>query len=114
MSTPITTGARTYACTCPSSLTRKSTLPAVARPCSWQPAVCCVLDTFGSHEVENRGNEQRVHLVLDTVGGERLWDMVAAASQGDTPPEPVFLEPGRLSGARLRVELHNYPLVMSP
>jgi len=75
---------------------------------------CWVLDTFRSHEVENRGNEQRVHLVLDTVGGERLWDMVAAASQGGTPPEPVLLEPGRLSGARLRIELHNYPLVMSP
>lgn len=74
---------------------------------------CWVLDTFRSHEVENRGSEQRVHLVLDTVGGERLWDLVAAATQGASS-EPFLLKPGQLAGAALRIEQHNYPPVMSP
>jgi hypothetical protein len=74
---------------------------------------CWVLDTFRRHHVENRGDGQRVHLVLDTVGGERLWDLVEAASQ-EPAPEPVLLVPGRLAGVPLRIEQHNYPLVMSP
>ncbi len=74
---------------------------------------CWVLDTFQSHQVENRGSEQRVHLVLDTVGGERLWDLVTAANQGASS-ESFLLKPGQLAGAALRIEQHNYPAIMSP
>lgn len=76
------------------------------------PGDCWVLDTFRRHHVENGGDGQRVHLVLDTVGGERLWDMLAAAAGGSA--EQVLIEPGRLAGAPLKIEQHNYPLVMAP
>jgi hypothetical protein len=75
---------------------------------------CWVLDTFQSHQVRNRGSDQRVHLVMDTVGGERLWDLIQAASGPGPTPEPLFLEPGRMAGASLRIEQFNYPPVMSP
>lgn len=75
---------------------------------------CWLLDTFQNHKVENRGTEQRVHLVLDTVGGERLWDLVAASRQSEGAAEPILLEPGRVAGVPLRIEKHNYPAVMSP
>lgn len=95
------------------------TNPAVDFTCGGQTVnmaagECWVLDTFQSHQVENRGSEQRVHLVLDTVGGERLWDLVHAATHGGGTPEAQFIEPGTMTGAPLRIEQHNYPLVMPP
>ena len=75
---------------------------------------CWVVDTFQSHQVINRGSEQRIHLVLDTVGGERLWDLVNAATQGGEAPQAHFVEPGQMQGAPLRIENYNYPLVMPP
>jgi hypothetical protein len=75
---------------------------------------CWLVDTFQSHHVENRGTEQRIHLVLDTVGGERLWDLVCAATQTGEPPEPAFVEVGRSTGTPIRMEQLNYPRIMSP
>ena len=77
------------------------------------PGECWVFDSFQRHEVHNRGNAHRVHLVLDTVGGRHLWDMIEAA-QTDTPPEPRLFGPGDGSGAPLRFEQVNSPSVMSP
>ena len=73
---------------------------------------CWVFDTFREHHVENNGSEQRVHLVLDTVGGERLWELIEEARQGEG--EPILLEPGQISGHELAFEQLNYPKVMSP
>jgi len=75
------------------------------------PGECWVIDTFQSHEVHNRGNNQRVHLVLDTVGGEKLWHAIGAAGQA---VESQFLNPGTLAGAPIKIEQTNYPSVMSP
>ena len=72
---------------------------------------CWVVDTFQSHEVHNDGSEQRIHLVLDTVGSERLWDAVAASGSAQESP---FLKPGTIEHPQVRIEQHNYPLVMSP
>lgn len=77
-----------------------------------EPGDCWVIDTFQSHQVENRGTEQRIHLVLDTVGGERLWDLLEAAKMEGA--QTHFLAPGTLQGAALRIEKYNYPTVMSP
>jgi hypothetical protein len=56
---------------------------------------CWVLDTFREHHVHNGGGEQRIHLVLDTVGGQHLWDLI---EQAQTPSssgiEPLFVRPG--------------------
>lgn len=48
---------------------------------------CWLFDSFQPHTVHNEGSEKRVHLVLDTVGGENLWDLIDAAEKGaDAPP----------------------------
>ena len=43
---------------------------------------CWVFDTFLRHDVQNKGSEQRIHLVLDTVGGGRLPELMQAAESG--------------------------------
>lgn len=76
---------------------------------------CWVLDTFRRHGVENKGTEQRVHLVLDTVGGERLWELIEAAqSRAAANPEPRLVMPGTVRREALAFEQLNTPLVMSP
>jgi len=75
------------------------------------PGEAWIFDSFRWHEVHNRGTEQRVHLVLDTVVTERLWDMIAAA-QSDSPPEPVTVAAGGPS-EHLLFEQVNAPPIMS-
>lgn len=76
---------------------------------------CWVFDTFRAHHVANRGTEQRVHMVFDTVGGERLWDLIDAAKRGDAAArEPTLVEPGQKSGMAPAYEQFNYPKIMSP
>ena len=94
------------------------TNPGVAFTCGGQtvhmaPGECWVFDSFQRHEVHNHGDAHRVHLVLDTVGGKHLWDLLEAA-QSDQPPEPRLFEPGDGSGSPLRFEQVNSPSVMSP
>lgn len=75
---------------------------------------CWVFDTFRQHHVVNAGTEKRVHLVADTIGGERLWDLVHAAKQpGLQGREPELVGRGS-GGGRLRFEKANFPTVMSP
>jgi hypothetical protein len=76
---------------------------------------CWVFDSFRVHGVRNSGIEQRVHLVLDTVGGEHLWDLVEAAQTAVEPPCPSnTLIPGQRKGEALAFEQINSPKVMSP
>ena len=94
------------------------TNPGVAFTCGGEtvhmaPGECWVFDSFQRHEVHNRGDAHRVHLVLDTVGGKHLWEIIEAA-QSETPPEPRLFGRGEGSGASLRFEQVNSPTVMSP
>lgn len=73
---------------------------------------CWVFDSFRAHAVHNGGAEQRVHLVLDTVGGGRLGDLIHAATTGAGDPEFVAPAPGH--GQTLAFEKVNSPVVMSP
>jgi hypothetical protein len=73
---------------------------------------CWVFDSFQRHEVHNRGNAHRVHLVLDTVGGGKLWDLIEEA-QADRTLEPRPFPPGDGSGRPLLFEQVNIPKVMS-
>lgn len=79
------------------------------------PGECWVFDTFQPHQVHNRGLEQRVHLVFDTVGGDHLWELIDAAKR-DTggSAEPRLVAPGAGERRPLAFEQHNYPKVMSP
>ena len=73
---------------------------------------CWVFDSFRGHTVENGGTEQRVHLVLDTVGGTRLWDLIEAAQAGNA--ETVKFPPGERIADGLLFEHINAPKIMSP
>ena len=68
---------------------------------------CWVFDSFRWHDVQNEGGERRIHLVLDTVGGERIADLVEAAQAGR--PAPPAAPAGELVFERI-----NAPEVMSP
>jgi hypothetical protein len=73
---------------------------------------CWVFDSFRWHDVQNNGSEQRIHLVLDTVGGGVLNDLLKRAQAGVT--EARLLRPGDRSGGTLAFEKVNSPKVMSP
>jgi len=73
---------------------------------------CWLFDSFQWHRVENKGGAQRIHLVIDTVGGGLLPELMAAAEAGDR--EPRLVRPGEGRGGELRFEQVNAPKVMSP
>lgn len=74
---------------------------------------CWVFDTFQNHKVDNAGQEQRVHLVLDTVGGLHLWDLIDAAQSQDAT-DACLVSPGTGQGADLVFERFQAPRIMSP
>jgi hypothetical protein len=73
---------------------------------------CWLFDSFRWHKVENRGADRRVHLVLDTVGGGRLPELIAAAERGQTAPR--MFGAGVDKERQLAFEKVNSPKVMSP
>ncbi len=75
-----------------------------------------IFDTWRLHRVINDDTRSRVHLVADTVGGERFWDMVAAGRSHDGPflQSPQRILPAAGPEPELAYELVNTPLVMSP
>ncbi len=76
------------------------------------PGECWVFDSFRWHEVHNRGEERRVHLVLDTVVTPHLWDLIDAAQ--NAPTDAKMLRPGERPAEPLLFEQVNAPKVMSP
>lgn len=76
---------------------------------------CWLFDSFSLHKVQNKGSERRIHLVLDTVGGQRLWDLVEAASSV-CHREAQKWDDKAYAGSRppLAFEQFNRPKVMSP
>jgi hypothetical protein len=77
------------------------------------PGESWVFDSFEMHEVRNEGTQKRVHLVLDTVGSSRIWELIEAANQGIPAGSTWAPAPGAGSPA-LRFEQLNQPAVMSP
>lgn len=73
---------------------------------------CWVFDSFLEHDVQNRGDAQRIHLVLDTVGGGILPQLMKAAEEGMT--DARLFEAGKRGGNGLVFEKVNSPKVMSP
>lgn len=75
---------------------------------------CWIFDSFRTHDVRNRGTEKRIHLVLDTVGGEKLWDLMQDAGRGMSGTmEKAFVSPGSVATDKLHYEYLNTPEVMS-
>lgn len=78
---------------------------------------CWIFDTWRQHRVHNDASASRIHLVVDTVGGDRFWRMVDegrrhADDRADWRPRDVLLAE-RFDGA-LPCETRNVPEVMSP
>lgn len=73
-----------------------------------------IFDSFQAHEVLNAGSAKRVHLVLDTVGGERLWELIEAANAGATPPADPWMPAPDADPPPLNYEQVNQPTIMSP
>ena len=78
-----------------------------------RPGECWTFNSFKLHEVHNRGDNHRVHLVLDTVGGDRLIDLIQRAQGGATPPDQPW-QPTEGRQPALRFEQFNSPAVMTP
>lgn len=80
---------------------------------------CWIFDTWRQHRVLNDAVESRIHLVADTVGGERFWQMVSAGRTHDRSSAPPGWQPARIAPAageppKMRYESVNVPAVMSP
>jgi hypothetical protein len=83
---------------------------------------CWIFDTWRRHGVVNTGDVDRIHLVMDTVGGEGFWKQVAegarpvgVAGLPEQPWHPRFVAYDR-NAARpvLDFESTNVPVVMTP
>jgi hypothetical protein len=82
-----------------------------------RPGECWIFDTWRQHRVINAADDERVHLVADTVGSVEFWDLV---SRGRVPGhatqdwQPVTLPARSESRPGLRYESCNVPEVMTP
>lgn len=78
---------------------------------------CWIFDTWSRHRVLNQDDSTRIHLVADTVGGGRLWDLIARGRPAgrDIPgwrAQAVAL--GDEPDPALDYESVNLPTVMTP
>jgi hypothetical protein len=79
---------------------------------------CWIFNTWLSHRVVNGDDDERIHLVADTVGSDQFWQLVGA---GRSPghggaqgwhAEPVAAVPD--AAPKLKYESVNVPQVMTP
>ena len=78
---------------------------------------CWIFDTWRQHRVLNDASASRIHLVCDTVGGERFGALVARARRHDQPRDGWTVVGVPLDGpvpAALPLETRNVPDVMTP
>lgn len=80
------------------------------------PGECWIFDTWRQHSVVNDAVRERIHLVVDTVGGAEFWDLVGRGRPHNAPREawaPRRIEPAE-GVAAFPCETCNLPVVMSP
>lgn len=78
---------------------------------------CWIFDTWRRHRVVNEGGAQRIHLVADTVGGERFWQHMAKGrppGAGGGAWMPQYVAPTQGTAPPLDYESVNMPVVMTP
>ncbi|WP_449429606.1 sulfotransferase [Rhodanobacter umsongensis] len=82
------------------------------------PGECWIFDTWRNHQVINAADDERIHLVADTVGSEGFWNLVG---RGRVPGSPdaagwraEVMPPGSDERPPLTYESVNVPVVMSP
>jgi hypothetical protein len=80
---------------------------------------CWIFDTWRQHRVLNEADDQRIHLVCDTVGGEGFWAMAMQGRSHDGRAlagswQPRHVAPDPKASTELVLERSNVPRVMSP
>jgi len=78
---------------------------------------CWLFDTWRLHRVLNQGNDERIHLVADTVGGEGFWGLVGGGRTPGPAPQgwqPRLVPPDTSARPELDLESFNLPKVMTP
>lgn len=78
---------------------------------------CWIFDTWRQHSVINDATLPRIHLVVDTVGGPRFWDLVGRGRpHGSALPgwQAQSLAPVPAERSQFPCETVNVPRVMSP
>jgi hypothetical protein len=77
-----------------------------------------IFDTWELHRVINDAVQSRIHLVVDTVGGEGFWPLAMNGrnpSQASTAPwTPRRIAPQGVPASALDFETANVPTVMTP
>ena len=82
-----------------------------------RPGECWIFDSWRRHRVVNASAEDRVHLVIDTCGSSRFWNMVQTVEHSDPSEtaanaEFIAFEPGK--PVALRTERFASLPVMAP
>lgn len=77
---------------------------------------CWIFDTWRQHRVLNDATDARIHLVVDTVGGGRFWELAARGRPHDVPAGSWRAQPVTPSAAPVAFDCErlNVPQVMSP
>lgn len=80
---------------------------------------CWIFDTWRMHRVVNANDDQRIHLVVDTVGGGEFWDLVEdgrAFPDGEDEPDwaPRHVAFNASANAAPAYENVNVPKIMTP
>jgi hypothetical protein len=83
-----------------------------------QPGECWIFDTWRRHRVVNGADDERIHLVADTVGGPGFWELVGRGRAPGYAAPPGWqaraIAPDAGIEPVLRFETVNVPLVMTP
>ena len=82
-----------------------------------RPGECWIFDTWRLHNVINAAEDERIHLVADTVGGARFWEHVNRGCSPQVPvagwrPQVVAAAPAAVES--IEFESVNVPTVMTP
>lgn len=78
---------------------------------------CWIFDTWRRHRVVNDDSQSRIHLVADTIGGEKFWSLLRKARPSHVSRDGwKFNEVSTSADAvkKLRFETTNVPNVMTP
>ncbi|HUP68005.1 MAG TPA: aspartyl/asparaginyl beta-hydroxylase domain-containing protein [Sphingomicrobium sp.] len=73
---------------------------------------CWAFDSFRLHDVQNKGSEQRVHLVIDTVGSDKIWELMEHSIDLSAEAQ-LLIEPGSVDRTKVAFEQFNRPKLMS-
>ena len=86
-----------------------------------QAGECWIFNSWRRHRVTNESNEDRIHLVIDTAGSSRFWQLVRDMQQYDSLAEAdkidaivqhIPFQPGK--ELEILTERYNIAPVMSP